>query len=350
MLERSSLLRCAATAVAGVALGSCVLLLLRSSDAPRIRVSSREIDFGRVSPGGLAHERVTISNAGEQPLRIENIKLSCGGCSHATLNKPLIPPGEDAELLLAVRGTPARRETLAEAALISNDPKTPVLVLTLRFSTLDDIWAEPTSVDMGSVAREALPQSRSFRIHFARDSNADPRLLRCSMTSQHFKPVMTPTDDPRTVEINVELLASAPSGQHRSSVALRADDDSTSISVEVHAFVRGALFAIPPAVVLGPLTQGMEGQTLQTIAVRRRDGRHARLRVELSPALARILDVDVSAADALEMRLRPATSIQQEVSGAVLVQATAQGFEDVEDEFLTIPVTLLWVTERLRSP
>ncbi|MBI1902568.1 MAG: DUF1573 domain-containing protein [Planctomycetes bacterium] len=343
MLERQSLVRYAVLAAAGAALGGSVLLFVHGSQAPRINVSNREIDFGRVSPGGFAQRSITISNTGRQPLHIENIKLSCG-CSQAILSQSVILPGQDAELLLVVRGTPARWEVVGEVAVISNDPKTPVLELSLRFTTLGEMSVEPSSIDFGQVARESLPQRKVFRIHLAPDSKVNREAVSCSTADGYFEAAIQASDDARTIEVGVDLLSSAPSGQHRSSVEVLSADDSTSISVDVHANVRGAAFALPPALVVGPLDKGMEGKSLQCVTIRRRDGQQSQLQVQLPPALETILAVYEKAPGELDVRLRPLNSIQTVAQGVMLVKLVGEG---IDDELVTIPVTLVWRADRL---
>lgn len=343
ILNKIPLFRFAAFALLGVGLGGAAFIFLRNQDLPRISVSSREIDFGRVSPGGLAQRTVIIRNTGRLPLHIQNVKLSCS-CTRATLQKSVISAGEHAELLLSIEGTPVRRETSAEVALLTNDPKTPVLELALRFSTLDDIWVEPASIDFGQVARESLPQSKSFRIHFSPESSVQSNLPRIRMEDEHFKAVIKSSDEPRIVDVQVELLPSAPSGQHRTSVGLLSKDDSISISLDVHANIRGDAFAMPPAIVLGPLGDEGEGEIMQSITVRRRDGRAANLRVQLPPQLANILDVTEKASGVLDVRLRSSNSIHSMVTGSIVIEVFG---DELVHELVSIPVTLIWKSERL---
>ncbi|MDA1055776.1 MAG: DUF1573 domain-containing protein [Planctomycetota bacterium] len=345
MLERKTMLRFAALAALGIGLGVAAFQLFVRPEGPRIRVSTRDINFGRVAPGGLSEKTVTIRNGGSEPLHIENIKLSCG-CSRAKLDKSVILAGEEAELRLSVEGTTARRTTVAKAAVISNDPNTPVLELSMQFSTLEDIWVEPTSIDFGRVAKETLPQSKLLRIHLDADSKIKPFTLRCSTSNEHLSAILKPTDDARAIDVAVGLLASAPSGQHRSSVNVRTNDGSTSISVEVHATVRGEAFAMPPALVLGPLDKGMGGESLQIITIRRRDGQPATLNVHLNQSLADILDINGLAPGELDVRLRSFNSIQHVVEGAILVEVHGEEFQV---ETVTIPVTIIWKTDRLKE-
>ncbi|MEM6632564.1 MAG: DUF1573 domain-containing protein [Bacteroidota bacterium] len=56
--------------------------------------SAESFDFGEIQQGDTVSHTFTFKNLGTQPLRISNIKPSCG-CTAPNWTKALVPPGEE---------------------------------------------------------------------------------------------------------------------------------------------------------------------------------------------------------------------------------------------------------------
>ena len=64
----------------------------------------------------------TIQNLGDENLKIEKIKSSCG-CTRADITRKVIPPGETADLLAQLRFKSSTGKNRIRVTLLTNDPK-----------------------------------------------------------------------------------------------------------------------------------------------------------------------------------------------------------------------------------
>jgi len=64
---------------------------------PKIRVDSETYDFGSVIAGTFVSHRFIITNIGDSPLTIKNVRTSCG-CTVVDLQKQVLAAGESEEL------------------------------------------------------------------------------------------------------------------------------------------------------------------------------------------------------------------------------------------------------------
>ena len=65
--------------------------------APKIQVDSETYDFGSVIAGTFVSHRFIITNVGNSPLTIKNVRTSCG-CTVVDLQKQVLAAGESEEL------------------------------------------------------------------------------------------------------------------------------------------------------------------------------------------------------------------------------------------------------------
>ncbi len=100
-----------------------------------------EHNWGVVAPGKLEAE-VAITNVGEGPLQIENVRPSCG-CTTAPLDDYLLDPGQTT--MMHVTLDASRREgNLSKSIVIySDDPNNPTKIVKLVADVQRDIAFEP---------------------------------------------------------------------------------------------------------------------------------------------------------------------------------------------------------------
>lgn len=92
-----------------------------TENVPRMEYDNLLVDFGSIEPCEVLKTRFAFKNTGSAPLRIGQIKKSCG-CTTATVSKSILNPGEDGEisLFLAAQGR-AGYQNLS-VYVESNDP------------------------------------------------------------------------------------------------------------------------------------------------------------------------------------------------------------------------------------
>ena len=115
---------------------SIALLLVLSAvavlAAPQITVDSSIYEFGTVLEGVVVTHTFILTNAGDQPLAISRVRVTCG-CTATALAKKDLAPGESVNLdaIFDTVGYGGRSVTKM-IYVESNDPATPKLVLQLK--------------------------------------------------------------------------------------------------------------------------------------------------------------------------------------------------------------------------
>ena len=116
----------------GLLVLTALLLGACASREPQIALDPPSFDFGRVVSGEVVAREVTVRNLGDAPLVVEAVTTSCG-CTKATLDPMVIPPGERGVLQITfdsgVHGSDMTGEVVRQVFIASNDPGQPEVVL-----------------------------------------------------------------------------------------------------------------------------------------------------------------------------------------------------------------------------
>ena len=98
--------------------------------APRIAVEPARFDFGAVLPRKTLHKEFQVRNFGDAELRLEGVSTSCG-CTAALPESRLVKPGGSVALRVSIDTRDDRGRIRRSILIRSNDPKTPLLELTV---------------------------------------------------------------------------------------------------------------------------------------------------------------------------------------------------------------------------
>lgn len=99
--------------------------------APLLILDSASIHVGTLSANEHASRTIKIRNAGKQDLLIRDVQTNCS-CLSASVNKQVIQPGTQAELMLRFGATERVGTTLKAVSIYSNDPLKPALRLAVQ--------------------------------------------------------------------------------------------------------------------------------------------------------------------------------------------------------------------------
>lgn len=113
--------------------------------SPKASLSTAEHDFGSMSAGKTGRHRFVVTNEGASPLSLTKGVSSCR-CTVADLERPEIPPGESAEVVIEWKtksdGGPFRQTV----SVRTNDPRRPEIAFSI-FGTVVPAWrAIPAAV------------------------------------------------------------------------------------------------------------------------------------------------------------------------------------------------------------
>ncbi|MHC4552096.1 MAG: DUF1573 domain-containing protein [Planctomycetota bacterium] len=108
-------------------------------------LSNNQFNFGQVEEGEVVEHSFWVQNTGRKDLIIDGVKASCG-CTGAEINSKILAPKSKAELKVTYR---ARSVTFKENIfvwLISNDPRNPVLRMSVTGRVKLNTYCYPKAV------------------------------------------------------------------------------------------------------------------------------------------------------------------------------------------------------------
>ncbi|GJQ61522.1 MAG: hypothetical protein SCALA702_05750 [Melioribacteraceae bacterium] len=98
--------------------------------APKLRLSTNQYNFGKVTEGEKVKAKIDFSNIGTAILAITDVKSSCG-CAATLLKKNKLNPGEQGSLIIEFDSADRSGKLTRTVTLYSNDPVQPVQPITL---------------------------------------------------------------------------------------------------------------------------------------------------------------------------------------------------------------------------
>lgn len=173
---------------------------------PRAQFDKEIHDFGKVRSGSTVTEEFTLTNQGDAPLIIKELRSSCG-CTKAIHGSREVPPQGQTKIVATFDTTGMRAGRKGRAVFVdSNDPQRPTVTLTLTADIVRDLVVEPPSV-----AKEltAYTESVTFPLRVTNTSTTPYAITGVKTTAHGVKPLLVPdtvTLAPgKTTEITLEL-------------------------------------------------------------------------------------------------------------------------------------------------
>lgn len=205
-----------------------------SGKAPSIYVSQDYYEFPTVPAGKPVVHDFIIQNTGDEPLTIENVESDCG-CTAVVFSKQIPPNGKgkvSVELNTIDYGGNFIQKYLE---IFSNDPKTPVLSLTIRgtvdkFVDIDPLTAYlkgRSGTDIKTQVTITPTAKYPFRIIEIKAQNGKD--ISCSITKKNF------STGSAAYIFNIENLKKSP-GRYFDIVHLKTDSQIQSV---LKVFVSG---------------------------------------------------------------------------------------------------------------
>ncbi len=101
-----------------------------SANAPRIKFSETNYNFGKVKQGEVVHKEYQMVNMGHKDLMIRKTKASCG-CTASQPTKTTLAPGDSAAIKVDFNTAGKHGKESKTITVISNDPRTPSSILVI---------------------------------------------------------------------------------------------------------------------------------------------------------------------------------------------------------------------------
>lgn len=227
---------------------------------PGITVSEQTADLKDVFFGGTVKHQFTITNTGETPVEIINIRTDCG-CSSKLENQDPIAPGNSRILNVTYEpeyrtGDVTKRITIYTDIKSEGEPGK-WFELMLKASIQSVVKVEPghiyfKKVLSGETARESMAITSL--------KGAGVELLKAENSSEHLVVDLVSVSEDMNHpawRLDLTLKETAPVGRFTDIVVLTTNSEQQkTINVDVLGFVRGTVSVRPTQCYLGTLTPG----------------------------------------------------------------------------------------------
>ncbi|HEX4144485.1 MAG TPA: DUF1573 domain-containing protein [Pirellulales bacterium] len=119
---------------------------------PKVVVEADEYDFGSVAYDQTVEHAFRFTNRGESPLQLEAGGTTCVKCTISRLPDDPIAPGESADVIVEYHATAAEFDFRQSATILTNDPKTPRVVLSVEGKIIVETKIKPTKLIFSRLA------------------------------------------------------------------------------------------------------------------------------------------------------------------------------------------------------
>jgi len=220
--------------------------------APQIFVEEKIHDCGvvcREERGTVVHTFL-IQNVGDETLKIEQVKPSCG-CTRADLSLAEIPPGEFAELEAELDLRSKSGKTSIRISVFSNDPENKRVELGLACEVIQRWTIYPTRIEGGVLVRDTTTTRMIRLTSQCRKGEALPHIVGAHANNPAVRVALQEgkgeIDRDAFIETSAEAAvvieaASSIENNGQASVDFQTDDPGRPwISIPVHWIVEGDL-------------------------------------------------------------------------------------------------------------
>jgi hypothetical protein len=118
--------------------------------APSLKADNPKFDFGEVFQGEKVPHVFEFTNAGDETLKIDRVRSSCG-CTAVLVSEKIIQPGEKGEIQTSFDSNRFRGDVKKTIYLYSNDPVRPTMQFQLGGKVLEIVSIEPAQINFGTV-------------------------------------------------------------------------------------------------------------------------------------------------------------------------------------------------------
>jgi len=229
---------------------------------PELVLPEQRFDFGYSPEGFFLVHAFAVRNAGDEDLKIQSVRTTCG-CTSAPMKKMQLVPGEETEVTVIFNSTRYKHKTSKSAIITSNDPINRSLRVT--FSANMDTAGfpyviEPRALDVPR--GEDPPEEMKFTISnptendvelnivdYTRDVLAEPKLKNTKLrggSSIELQLSLLDDFDPAANYIKASITLSAFSPNKNIEVSNDKTQEGGDTTTDSTAFSQNAtVFTIP---------------------------------------------------------------------------------------------------------
>lgn len=158
---------------------------------PRLELSTEEWDFGNKWHGEPCSTEITITNAGDAPLKILKIKSSCG-CTALKPKRNELSPGESDAMVLSYNTKKNKEQVSQTITLETNDPERPRVAIRVK-GVVKKVY-------------DVEPSNRITFVKVERDSVATQSVELHNNMEEEVELTFKPFDEPAPFDIKLEPI------------------------------------------------------------------------------------------------------------------------------------------------
>lgn len=203
--------------------------LAAAAAGPQIEIEPDCVEIGPLVAGQAARVAVILKNTGDQPLAVQRIQSSCGGCTTYVLAETTVQPGNSVTLQLFYHAKRGPGDYASVLTVHTNDAAKPTKQIRLKVKVVSAdgaprIVIEPAELDTGAILLSARRTVRAL-ISNPKPAKTPLKLTRvlasegCRVLSPHARKVQPGT----YAVISIEVRAGRP-GPLKEHVSLETND------------------------------------------------------------------------------------------------------------------------------
>ena len=186
---------------------------------PAIHIDSPSVNFGVRKTGEIVSHTFTIENKGDEILRIQGIRASCG-CTTPDTRELTVSPGASAPLPVRINLTGRRGQQRQFVTLTTNDPENRKVSLELAGEALAELTIEPRTLRLGQIDPDH-PESGVITVT---STTGKPfEITRAEANKDRVEITVSPSDDRTSAEINVLPKIKTGDGRFTDVILLETD-------------------------------------------------------------------------------------------------------------------------------
>jgi hypothetical protein len=216
----------------------------------------RNIDFGVIARGSDAVARVKITNLYKQPVKISDVRTTCG-CSAGKPTKTLLESLEEGFIEVTMDTRKFQRRKDSNVIITFSEPLYQEVRIPITAYIRTDVVFDPGSVNFGAIehGKDAV---RKIKLMYAGRDDWHVKEIKSRNESISAKAVETARGGGRIdYDIEVTVAANAPPGSIREQLTVVTDDqNSPHVPLLVEANIEADIIVTPAIVSLGVLKPG----------------------------------------------------------------------------------------------
>ncbi len=229
---------------------------------PKLVIPEPTFDFGSLDNNEIVKHDFVLRNEGTGVLEIKEVRPGCS-CTTAQIDNKTIQPGQEEKVVSTLKLKDKQGKLTKIIAVMTNDPATPYMNLTLTGTVTAPIMLDPQSVTIPQVLDDES-RSTKFRV-YANKEGLSFAIKAVEINGISFMEHETKEITPgKEYSIEVRSKGAMPTGSHIGHLLVRTDcPDIPSIFGTISVQVVGAMLVTPPTVLVGFSEKPGEKETQQ---------------------------------------------------------------------------------------